>query len=346
MGTQTINYGFTKDDINENYDVLKVNANMDAVDIKIKDRENQVGDLATLITTNKTSAVAAINEIKEQNNTLGAKKADLVNGKVPSNQLPNIEVPVQSVNGKTGAVILAKSDIGLGSVDNTLDNTKTVLSASKLTTARTINGVNFDGTQNITVVDNTKAPTSHASAANTYGLGTTANYGHVKTINVLTQASHVDGTALSAYQGKFLNDKIDKNASVISAAGTFDIYVESGNPVLVTSHPIDLTGKLFAIFHTAVDKGTPVQLGAASNYLGIWQINATASIGDTYAQPIKLINGVTLFGANAGDGWQGAYIGFKYNPSTKTLEVYKYLDTGSLNPPITNIAYSYALSFL
>lgn len=54
-----------------------------------------------------------------------------------------------------------------------------------------------------------KAPNSHASSATTYGVGTTANYGHVKTINGLTQSSHVDGTALSAYQGKVLKDLLD-----------------------------------------------------------------------------------------------------------------------------------------
>lgn len=54
-----------------------------------------------------------------------------------------------------------------------------------------------------------KAPTAHASSSSTYGLGTTSNYGHVKTINGLTQSSHSDGTALSAYQGKVLKDAID-----------------------------------------------------------------------------------------------------------------------------------------
>ena len=65
---------------------------------------------------------------------------------------------VLSVNGKTGTVTLAKSDIGLGNVDNTADASKSVASAAKLTTARTINGVSFDGTANITVADNTKEP--------------------------------------------------------------------------------------------------------------------------------------------------------------------------------------------
>lgn len=63
--------------------------------------------------------------------------------------------------------------------------------------------------------DTSRAPTSHASTANTYGLGSTSNYGHVKTINNLTQSSHSDGTALSAYQGKVLNDtKADKSQVV------------------------------------------------------------------------------------------------------------------------------------
>ena len=56
---------------------------------------------------------------------------------------------VASVAGKTGAVTLVKGDVGLGSVDNTADSTKNVLSATKLTTARTIGGVSFDGTINI-----------------------------------------------------------------------------------------------------------------------------------------------------------------------------------------------------
>ncbi len=58
---------------------------------------------------------------------------------------------VSSVAGKTGAVTLSKTDVGLGNVDDTSDANKSVLSATKLTTARTINGVTFDGSANISV---------------------------------------------------------------------------------------------------------------------------------------------------------------------------------------------------
>lgn len=67
---------------------------------------------------------------------------------------------VTAVAGKTGAVTLAKADVGLGNVDNTADNAKAVASAAKLTTARKINGTTFDGTQDIVVTDDTKLPKS------------------------------------------------------------------------------------------------------------------------------------------------------------------------------------------
>lgn len=65
---------------------------------------------------------------------------------------------VATVAGRTGNVVLTKSDVGLSNVDNTADANKTVLSATKLTTPRNINGVSFDGTSDITVSDNTKLP--------------------------------------------------------------------------------------------------------------------------------------------------------------------------------------------
>jgi len=81
-----------------------------------------------------------------------------------------IVVPVTSVAGKTGAVTLTKSDVGLANVDNTADSTKNVLSATKLTTARTIEltgdatgSASFDGSANasltVTVQDNSHAHT-------------------------------------------------------------------------------------------------------------------------------------------------------------------------------------------
>lgn len=76
---------------------------------------------------------------------------------------------VISVAGKTGAVTLSKNDVGLGNVDNTEDAVKSVASAAKLTTGRTItlsgdisgsNAVAFDGSSDIQI-DVTIADDSH-----------------------------------------------------------------------------------------------------------------------------------------------------------------------------------------
>jgi len=84
---------------------------------------------------------------------------------------------VSSVAGRSGVVTLAKGDVGLGNVDNTTDASKYVASASQLTTARTINGVSFNGTANITVpaLDASKQPldadlTAIAGLAGTTGI--------------------------------------------------------------------------------------------------------------------------------------------------------------------------------
>ncbi|WNN12492.1 hypothetical protein MA9V2_243 [Chryseobacterium phage MA9V-2] len=64
---------------------------------------------------------------------------------------------VQSVNGKTGVVVINKTDVGLDNVDNTADNAKNVLSATKWSTPRTftLNGDiaatgSVDGSSNVT----------------------------------------------------------------------------------------------------------------------------------------------------------------------------------------------------
>ena len=105
---------------------------------------------------------------------------------------------VTSVAGKTGAITLAKGDVGLGNVDNTsdankpvstaqqaaldgkLDATANAVSATKLQTARTITltgdvtgSANFDGSGNVSI--NTQvADDSHTHSLGNLGLGNAA----------------------------------------------------------------------------------------------------------------------------------------------------------------------------
>jgi hypothetical protein len=84
------------------------------------------------------------------------------------------------------------------------------LSRSDVDSALSTSSTNPIQNQAVATALNGKAPTSHASTATTYGVGTTTNYGHCKTINDLNKNAYANGEALSAYQGKVLNDKITK----------------------------------------------------------------------------------------------------------------------------------------
>ena len=65
-----------------------------------------------------------------------------------------LQTDIGKINGKdilAGDVTLSKNDIGLDKVNNTPDAEKVVASAGKLTAPVLINGVEFDGSANITV---------------------------------------------------------------------------------------------------------------------------------------------------------------------------------------------------
>lgn len=82
-------------------------------------------------------------------------------------------------NGGTGAssASAARTNLGLGSVDNTADAAKNVLSATKLATARNINGVSFDGTADISVAVAATAVTSPAALTKTDDTNVTITLG-------------------------------------------------------------------------------------------------------------------------------------------------------------------------
>jgi hypothetical protein len=135
---------------------------------------------------------------------------------------------VISVAGKSGAVTLDKTDVGLGNVDNTADASKVVLSATKLDTARTINGIDFDGTANITVADVTKLPL----AGGTMTGGLTVKQ-LVETHTAITVTSGTVGIDLSLGNSfgfsTALTGAVTLNFTNVPACGVFSVTVPSGS---------------------------------------------------------------------------------------------------------------------
>ncbi|KAK9680664.1 hypothetical protein QE152_g38934 [Popillia japonica] len=105
------------------------------------------------------------------------------------------------------------------------------------------------GQINLTPANLGAAPISHASAATTYGIGTTANYGHCMTINNLTATAHENGKALGAYQGAVLKESIDALQASLNALPKFI----SGTVVLTIS---GTAGVLFTLAQLRTMFGT------------------------------------------------------------------------------------------
>lgn len=99
-----------------------------------------------------------------------------------------------------------KTDVGLNLVDNTADSAKNVLSATKLTTARAINGTNFDGTTEIT----------------------TSNWGTSRTITIGNTGKLVNGSENVAWSATELglDVKLDKG-NYIGTAETLKSEIDT-----------------------------------------------------------------------------------------------------------------------
>lgn len=101
--------------------------------------------------------------------------------------------------------------------------------------SKTINATKLDGHPSsyfaTTQHEHNYAPISHSDTTGQYGVGNDTAYGHVKTINGLSDNTYVSGRALSSYQGKVLDDKTTavkmKLKHVEDSSSTIVLYKET-----------------------------------------------------------------------------------------------------------------------
>lgn len=131
---------------------------------------------------------------------------------------------VDSVNGLTGVVVLNKSHVGLSNVDNTADAAKSVLSATKWTTQRTItlSGVTatvqtIDGTGNVTIPITAVPATLLTGTAAINTTGSAAKLTTPRTI-----AASGDATWATTFDGSANATSALTLAATGVAAGTYD----------------------------------------------------------------------------------------------------------------------------
>jgi len=178
-----------------------------------------------------------------------AKKSE-VDAKEPA--LP-AGTTAQYLRGDKSWQALTKAAVGLGNVDNTADSVKAVLSATKLATARTINGVSFDGTANITInaVDATaRIAASEKGVAN--GVATLGADGKVTAsqlpsyVDDVIEASNFAALPATGESGKIYVTQDNNKIYRWSGSAYIEISPTAGNADtatrLATARTIGITG--------------------------------------------------------------------------------------------------------
>lgn len=157
---------------------------------------------------------------------------------------------VSSVAGRTGAITLTKTDVGLGNVDNTADSAKNVLSAATLTTARTINGVSFNGSANINTEG--RMGTAIASAATTTigtaGLGETVHVTGTTGITSFGTATQAGVKRTIIFDGALT---ITHNATSLICPGATNITTLAGTVIEVVAETT-ANWRITAIEHPSI----------------------------------------------------------------------------------------------
>ena len=119
--------------------IAMAESDIDGLQTTVGTLQTNVGNIQTALTSKQDTVVGGASTITEDNLTASRALVSNSSGKVAVSTVTSTElgyldgvtsnvqtqlnkklesVPVTSVNGKTGAVTLGKSDVGLGSVDN------------------------------------------------------------------------------------------------------------------------------------------------------------------------------------------------------------------------------------
>lgn len=215
------------------------------------------------------------------------------------------------------ALLLVKGDVGLGSVDNTADAAKAVLTAAKFATPRNINGTAFDGSANITInavdstarVPDTRTITTTApitggaalsgnltiaiSAATTGAAGSMSAADKTKLDGI---ASGANANATDAALSAAYRTLLDSSGSHIAAkvAGTYGLA--QGDPLAVSG-----TGTLYPLNVIYIDAADYPAIGALAAKLRVRCIIEANDVAPTGNFTIGL-HAVTRPGTSGGAG--------------------------------------------
>ena len=226
------------------------NAAMGKIDTQMKKSADAVTNANANVLTLQTQVTEAQKDISALESTVEThgtqitdvqKTADdaLSLAKTNEGDIADTQADVTSLTGRVTAVEGAakKNETGIASLDTRMDAAE-----GNITEAQN----DIDGLQ--TAVDG-KAPTNHASTANTYGQGSSTNFGHLKVADSGSAAAS-SGTAASP---KMVADQISALKALLAPQA------------LVAAHTVDYNGGIkgsgiFSIYGNSITKVASVQL--------------------------------------------------------------------------------------
>lgn len=237
---------------------------------------------------------------------------------------------VTSVAGKTGAVSLDKTNVGLGNVDNIADANKEVLSATKLKTARTIQGKSFDGTANITLDNATPSAAGLMSGTDKTKLNGLSNYDDAAIRALLTGHEGEEvGTSEGVHGLRWFNDKLQFNN------GSEWIEIETGGgglPPLDVVNPSLEIGNAKLTVRWTDPNDTVIEGSVVSAWSGTKLVRKAGSFPTSPSDGVLLVDN-KVRGAYASNGFVDSGL---TNGTTYYYQLFPYNTTNAVNENPTN----------
>lgn len=212
------------------------------------------------------------------------KDADIVYEAVPAKTAVSAAAVKVGTNAMGQVVLgnaLAPSDLGISATTTSVTVGSTTANIPQATTTTPkMDGTAAVGTEtkwakgdHVHPTDTSRAPTSHASSATTYGVGTTANYGHVKlATGDMNGATHADGVAVSKNHthGQYVPTTRTVNGHALSADVTVTAADVSAVRYDTASQGLTDTQK----------SNARTNIGAGTSNLTLGTTSTTAAKGD------------------------------------------------------------------
>ena len=253
---------------------IATGATANDTDANLKNRANHTGT-QTASTISDFSATVASNITGKQDTLISATNIKTING---ATILGSGDLVVSGGGGGSGTVTSVSSANADATVaTGTTTPVITVVSAPKLTTARNINGVAFDGTANITVADSTKVPTTRTVNTKALSADITLNQDEVLDGTTNKQYSQTEKTRLAAItDADYLNSNTTKTQVGLGSVPNTDFTAAVALNTAKNTYPGADATKLAGIASDATANSADATLLARANHTGT-QLASTIS---------------------------------------------------------------------